>query len=92
MRTVEMPGGRYYEIGQDGRPDGFQKLQAILVDGDASVYLCVLERRLDLEGRDWLADPLDGYRVVVGITVPLGELVGVVEKLREDEERGASHE
>ena len=87
MRTIEFGEGRYYEIGQDGRPDGFQKLQLILVEADASVYLCVLERKLDLEGRSAPDDPLDGYHVVVGITVPLQDLAGAVEKLREDEER-----
>jgi hypothetical protein len=87
MKTVEIPEGRYYEIGGDGRPDGFRKLQLVLVDG-AAVYLCLLERKHDLEDRD----DTNRYRVTTGIIVQLQELTDAITGLHEDKKKEAGSE
>lgn len=83
MKTVEFDnefgGGHYHEISDD-KTTPFQKLQFLLVEG-SKTYVCLMERKHDLEDRD---NP-DRYRVVTGITVQLQELAEVVARLREDE-------
>lgn len=83
MKTIEFTNefgtDHYYEIA-DHREAPFQKLQLASVSG-GEVYICLLERKHDLEDRD---NP-NRYAVVTGIHVPLSDLVEVVARLQEDQ-------